>query len=150
MALAAAVAFLVGVLFAGQFAKGAELSQKAAGVVALVLGSLSAGVVFWATSGDDPPPRPPMTATEKRQARIAAQFSVWNGAHRNLEAAVRASMNDPNSYEHIETRYQDRGDHLFLVMKFRGANVFGGKVINMVSAEADLDGRVLNVETIDP
>ncbi len=54
-------------------------------------------------------------------------------------------MNDPDSYDHIETRFSDKGDYLFVITKFRGANAFGGKVINTVSANVDFEGNVLEI-----
>lgn len=54
-------------------------------------------------------------------------------------------MNDPDSYEHIETRFRDDGDNIFVITKFRGTNAFGGKVINTVSAKVDFNGNVIEV-----
>jgi hypothetical protein len=54
-------------------------------------------------------------------------------------------MNDPKSYEHVETRYADKGDHLIVKTTFRGKNAFGGVVPNWVIAKTDLDGNVLEV-----
>lgn len=52
-------------------------------------------------------------------------------------------MNDPDSYEHIETKYTDYGSYIFVVTRFRGANAFGGKVINSISAKIDNNGNIL-------
>ena len=54
-------------------------------------------------------------------------------------------MNDPNSYEHAETRYSDKGDHLIVSTTFRGKNAFGGVVKNMVIAKVDLNGNVIEI-----
>lgn len=72
-------------------------------------------------------------------------FSAWDGSHRGLSKFIKDNMNDPDSYEHIETKYSDQGTHLFVDMKFRGANAFGAKVINRVTANCDYDGNVLKV-----
>lgn len=96
------------------------------------------------------PPSKPLTAAEQRRALVEKQFSSWNGAHRNLEERVKAALNDPDSYEHIETKYQDRGKYIFLRMKFRGANLFGGKVVNEVMATAAIDGTLLTVQMVEP
>ena len=86
-----------------------------------------------------------LTAYEKRENKIKAQFSVWDGSHRNLEQLIKKLMNDPDSYEHIETRYADNGDYLVVKTTYRGKNAFGGKVVNWVKAKVSLDGKILSV-----
>ena len=54
-------------------------------------------------------------------------------------------MNDPKSYEHVETVYWDMDDHLIVRTKFRGKNVFGGVVLNWILAKVDIDGNVLSI-----
>jgi hypothetical protein len=85
-------------------------------------------------------------ATAKaRDDLIGKGFSAWDGSHRALEKHVKKRMNDPDSYEHIETKYYDRGDFLIVTTKFRGANAFGGLVINEMAAKASLDGDLLEI-----
>lgn len=99
-------------------------------------------------SKPEPPPKP-LTAAEQHEQKVRAQFSGWDGSHRNLVDLVKRQMNDADSFEHVETRYWDRGDHLSLRMTFRGNNAFGAKVINEVAATADMNGRILSLETVD-
>lgn len=80
-----------------------------------------------------------------RQDRIEAQFSAWDGSHRNLTEVIKDTMNDPNSFEHDKTLYWDKGDYLLVQTTFRGKNVFGGVVKNTVTAKVDLDGKVLEI-----
>lgn len=84
-------------------------------------------------------------AAEKRKKRIESQFSAWDGSHRNLERVIQKSMNDPDSYDHVETVYWDQGDHLIVRTTFRGKNAFGGVVKNSVKAKVSLDGQVLQI-----
>ncbi|HBN7642451.1 hypothetical protein NDR77_13400 [Pseudomonas aeruginosa] len=84
-------------------------------------------------------------AAEARKKLIESQFSAWDGSHRTLERAIKKSMNDPDSYEHDETSYWDRGDHLVVLTHFRGRNAFGGMVRNSVKAKVDLNGNILEV-----
>jgi len=59
---------------------------------------------------------------QKEKARIAAerkkkiehQFSAWDGSHRNLERLIKKTMNDPDSYDHVETVYWDMGKYLIV------------------------------------
>jgi DNA-directed RNA polymerase subunit RPC12/RpoP len=82
------------------------------------------------------PPPAPLTRTQQ----IESQFSSWNGAHRNLEETVKARLKDPDSYEHIETRYTDRGDYISVYMKYRAKNGFGGYVVETAVANCTLAG----------
>jgi len=78
---------------------------------------------------------------------IEKQFSSWDGSHINLTKAIKESMNDPSSFEHISTKYFDLGDHLKVVTEFRGNNSFGAKVKNTVIAQVGLDGHIIEMET---
>lgn len=120
-------------------------SEKKSGGVALsVMGVVASLLIGLSISGEEAKPKTP---EELHQQRIESQFSAWNGAHRNLETAVKQAMNDPDSYEHVDTTYTDRGDHVFIRMNFRGNNAFGGTVINQVVAKADLDGKIILMES---
>ena len=80
-----------------------------------------------------------------RKERLKKGFSSWDGSHRGLTKVIKGVMDDPGSYEHVETVYWDMGNHLVVRTTFRGKNVFGGVVRNWVKAKADLDGNVLEV-----
>ena len=92
----------------------------------------------------------PKTPEEARKAEIEKHFSAWDGSHRSLTEVIKKSMNDPNSYEHAETRYIDKGDHLIVMTEFRGKNAFGGVVKNSVIAKVDLNGNVVEIITQSP
>lgn len=98
-------------------------------------------------SGDDEESKTNADGTPKteRQIKVESQFSSWDGSHRGLTDLIKKSMNDPDSYEHIETRFRDDGDNIYVITKFRGANAFGGKVINTVTARVDFSGNVIEV-----
>ena len=87
----------------------------------------------------------PARLVAERKKRVESGFSLWNGSHRGLTAVIKKSMNDPKSYEHVETTYADKGDHLIVKTTFRGKNVFGGVVVNWIMAKADLDGNIIEV-----
>jgi hypothetical protein len=80
-----------------------------------------------------------------RQELIKRQFSSWDGSHINLEKFVKKNMHDPDSYEHVETKYSDSGNKLIVELTYRGKNVFGAKVLNSIKAEVSLYGEVINV-----
>jgi hypothetical protein len=80
-----------------------------------------------------------------RKGKIEKQFSAWDGSHKNLERYIKENMNDPDSYDHVETRFEDKGKYIFIACKFRGTNAFGGKIVTYVTAKADIDGNLLEV-----
>jgi hypothetical protein len=86
----------------------------------------------------------PDSATLRRQS-IEAQFSAWDGSHIAVTRSIKKSMNDPKSYDHVETTYADRGDYIQVRTRFRGKNAFGGVVINTVNAKVSLQGQVLDI-----
>jgi hypothetical protein len=85
------------------------------------------------------------TDAELREERLAKSFSIWDGAHIGLERYIKDRLNDPESYEHGETTYSDKGDHLIIRTEFRGKNIFGGTVSHWVIAKADLDGNIIGI-----
>lgn len=92
----------------------------------------------------------PKTQEEIRKEQIGKHFSAWDGSHRGLTELIKKSMNDPGSYEHVETVYWDKGDHLIVKTTFRGKNAFGGFVKNWVMAKVDLNGNVIEVISQGP
>ena len=58
-------------------------------------------------------------------------LSTWDGSHSGVVRQVKAVMNDPDSFDHVETLVSpnNNGQHVF-TMKFRGRNAFGGVVTN--------------------
>lgn len=82
---------------------------------------------------------------EQRAEKLKEHFSPWDGSHRNLERAIKKSMNDEDSYEHIETKYWDMDDHLIILTTFSGKNSFNATVKNSVKAKVSLEGEVLEI-----
>ncbi len=66
-------------------------------------------------------------------------LSSWDGSHIELKRLVEDNMNDPESFEHVETVYRLYSGYGVVTMQFRGKNAFGGKVLNSVTAKVSLD-----------
>lgn len=82
------------------------------------------------------------TGSEAREAKagpLTDCFSAWDGSCMALVKATKQQMNDPGSFEHVETRYIDRGSEIDVIMKFRGKNAFGGVVANTVTGTVNAD-----------
>jgi hypothetical protein len=88
--------------------------------------------------------------SKTREKQLSHAFSAWSGAHKSLERMIINAMNDPDSYEHIETRYLDHGKTLFVITQYRGRNGFGGMVKSAVRARVDaIDGDVIEIVSQD-
>lgn len=148
VALGLFVAVWVWVAWMGKAKSWTGTMRHGGGFLAGAVAVAMLGLLF--DIGEPPaPPAKPLTAAEQHEQLVLAQFSKWDGSHPGLVEMVKSQMNDADSFEHVETRYWDRGDHLFLRMTFRGANVFGAKVLNQVAATVDMNGKVLSLETVD-
>jgi hypothetical protein len=89
---------------------------------------------------------------------VISQFRLWDGSHSRLVKFVKENMNDPKSFEHVETTYlvistQEQLDligkgkigDLYVHMKFRGANAFGGTILSEVEAIVEYENNTLTV-----
>ena len=79
------------------------------------------------------------------QKKLYKQFSSLNGSHRETTRLIKNSMNDPESYEHIETRFRVNSDTTTITVytKFRGKNAFGALVINEATTLFDIDENLI-------
>ena len=114
-------------------------SSTAVGCLALIGIALFLWTIFSLTGNDEEP------KILTREEKIKQLFSAWDGSLPALTKIIKDSMNDPNSYEHVETGYWDMDDHLVVHTTFRGKNAFGGVVKNWVKAKVDLNGNVLEI-----
>jgi hypothetical protein len=85
------------------------------------------------------------TPKTERQIEVEKQFSSWDGSHPKLTEMIKNAMNDPDSYDHVETIYWDMGDYLIVRTTYRVKNAFGGVVKNFVKAKVDMNGNVLEI-----
>lgn len=117
-------------------------------IALVVLVAIVAAMLGGDPSDTSSTPKPPPTAAELRQQQIERQFSAWDGSHYALEKSVKKALKDPDSYQHIETRYSDDGDHITVVMQFRAKNSFGGYDVSTARGTYDLDGNAIGNPTI--
>lgn len=85
------------------------------------------------------------TAKTERQIQLEKQFSAWDGSHNTLTQLIKKAMNDPDSYEHVETKYWDMTDYIVVRTVYSGKNAFGGRVKNFVKAKFDNNGNLLEI-----
>lgn len=68
-------------------------------------------------------------------------FSPWDGSFRELESRIKDSMNNSDSYEHVQTRYRlvlNNNPRAIVTTEFKGENTFGAIVKNKVSAGVNI------------
>jgi len=80
-----------------------------------------------------------------RKRNIEKQFSSWDGSHPTLSRMIKECCKNPDSYEHIQTRFRDDGKSIFVITKYRAENGFGGMTTENVSVRVDFDGNVIDI-----
>ncbi|MCF7944250.1 MAG: hypothetical protein K9L75_01775 [Spirochaetia bacterium] len=109
-------------------------------IITVIIGFLSVS-----DSEDGETKKKPMTEEEKRKVLLEQQFSAWDGSHRELTKVIKEAMHNPKTYEHIQTSYIDKGDHLIVITEYRGSNMFGAIIKDSVTAKVDLKGNILEI-----
>lgn len=79
-----------------------------------------------------------------RKLLILKQFTP-TGKHIFLYSVVKNIMKDPDSFEHINSTYEDKGDYIIVTMQFRGKNSFGAKIIDSISGKFKLTGELIEM-----
>ena len=77
---------------------------------------------------------------------VDSQFSSWDGSHKKLTEYIKSNMNNPDSYEHVETKYKETNDFLFVITTIRGQNNFGAIITTTYEAKCNLaSGDVISL-----
>ena len=79
--------------------------------------------------------------SKKDEEKIKELWDPWNGSIPSLVRAVKQCMNNPSSFEHVETRASQgiNGRTIDVIMTFRGKNAFNALVVNTVYAKVNID-----------
>lgn len=72
-----------------------------------------------------------------------------NQGEMQLIAKIKANMHDPGSFELVDDRAIDAGDHITMVMSYRGRNGFNALRTERVGATFDLQGNITSVQKIE-
>jgi hypothetical protein len=81
------------------------------------------------------------------EERVSILQSGYDGSIRSVVKFVKNSMNDPDSFEHVETRTGFYEKENFIVsMKYRGKNPFGGVITKYIDVKVDYSGNVISIE----
>jgi hypothetical protein len=81
------------------------------------------------------------------EERVSELQSGYDGSIPSVVKFVKNSMNDPESFEHVETRTGFYEKESFIVsMKYRGKNPFGGVITKYIDVKSDYSGNVISIE----
>lgn len=111
---------------------------------AAVLVVFAGGLLYYALQ-----PKTERVKLDPRERMIQNQFSQWDGSHVQLVKTVKATLHDPKSFEHVSTKYWDRGDDIKITMVCRAKNGFGALRTTTYVATADLNGNLTDVENAE-
>jgi hypothetical protein len=104
---------------------------------------LAAAIVLSSCSTPEPQP-----LTMEQQ--VERQFSVFSGEHRDLSKRIKKTIDDPDSYKHIQTMYWLRKDTVvFVKTEFTYGNLYGGKNRGEVGALYEVDGQLREILYFD-
>ena len=84
-------------------------------------------------------------AAEDYENWISSQFSAWDGSNIYLVKLVKENLNDPHSFEHVETVYWNKGTYILVKMTYRANNAFGALILQNVTAKADYVSQTISV-----
>lgn len=79
---------------------------------------------------------------------ITSQFSAWNGSIPKANEMIKEHMNNPNSFEHVETTYENLGLHkgIRFLVTYRGTNAFGGIVTNQAKGTINYTTHMIHIQ----
>lgn len=80
-----------------------------------------------------------------RSRQVSSLFHPWDGSHIKLEAKIKESLNDPESYENIETKYWDMDSVIVVKTVFTAKNEYGGVEKYIIRAESDINGNIIKM-----
>lgn len=88
---------------------------------------------------------------EQKRQQLAGQFAdkferKFDGSIKPVVEYVKSSMNDPDSFKHVQTEWfiRNGADRQYTVrMRYRGTNGFGAVVTETVEVIIDQDGKII-------
>lgn len=85
-------------------------------------------------------------AEASRRKEIEAAFSPWDGAHIELKKIIKSVMQDPGSFECIDSHWIDMvNGNIKVTMVYAGTNAYGARVQESITAECRVSGEVVRV-----
>lgn len=82
---------------------------------------------------------------QERKAKIEKQFSAWDGKHIAFSRMIQESLKNPDSFKHVETRYEDKGEYILVAMKYRWTNSFWAVMTEYANGKFTIDGDFIGL-----
>jgi len=79
---------------------------------------------------------------------IKSQF--FGGMHTKSVIAIKELMNDPESFEHVNTTFSESDNKVIVFTKFRGKNSFNATITQTYVTRADSIGNIEFVREYNP
>lgn len=86
----------------------------------------------------------------EREEKIKAQFDLREGFHIKTKYAVQQSMDDPDSFVHEGTTHVDKGDTIYVTMRFKMRDPSGAIQSYLIESKVDIEGNVLEGDITRP
>ena len=80
---------------------------------------------------------------------IDRQFSSENGAHIELEKLIKQYLPNPDSYEHIDSRYTRIEDQLTVFTDYSSVRENNERIVSDSIVIYHLNGRIINLMKVD-
>ena len=89
-------------------------------------------------------------ASDKKSNRqlIERQFSAWNGSHYKLEKSIKAQLKNPDSYQHVSTKYWQVDDGVVVSSTYRATNSLNALITEIAKAKYSFDGKLIGLVEI--
>jgi hypothetical protein len=75
-------------------------------------------------------------------------LSNWDGSLPSLVSLTKQSLNDPDSFKHVETGYVIQDDYVRVRMIYRAKNSYNAIIKSSITANVDRYGNIINVISI--
>lgn len=85
---------------------------------------------------------------EYAKKEFKKQFAAADGSNAILVYQLKKVMNDPNSFKHVETKWEYGSQYKYIrvQMTYRGKNAFNATITETVTAKIDVKGNILEIE----
>lgn len=78
-------------------------------------------------------------------SQIQNMLSSWDGSLPSLVDLVKKSMNDEDSFKHIQTGYINKGSYIEVKMIYSGKNAYNATIKAFIKVKVDATGKIIDI-----
>ncbi len=87
---------------------------------------------------------------KRKKKQIAEKFSDVTGENWDLAYYIKTKLlHDPDSYEHVKTKWLDWNDHILIYTTFRARNKFGALVMSTYEVVLTYDDNIVSIKQVE-